>query len=132
MKIQPLTQTFTVCKLNKDSDISIETKLAMKGICFVARTDEEVSLVCESPHVPAHTLEREDGWRAFRITGVLDFSLIGILSKISGILARERIGIFVVSTFNTDYVLVKADHFREALLALEQEGYEILQLENIC
>ena len=57
--------------------------------------------------MPKMTIEREDGWRGFRIQGILDFSLIGILSKLSGILADNKIGIFAISTFNTDYILVK-------------------------
>ena len=70
-------------------------------------------------------IERDDGWRAFRIQGTLDFSLIGILSKISTILAENKIGIFAVSTFNTDYILVKENNFDSALNALKEHGYEI-------
>ena len=72
------------------------------------------------------TIERDDGWRGFRIQGVLDFSLIGILSKLSGILAEHKIGIFAVSTYNTDYILVKEANFNRALEALVSEGYIVL------
>ena len=75
--------------------------------------------------VPGQTLQREDGWKAFRTQGELDFALIGILSKISGILAENQIGIFVVSTYNTDYILVKEENFVRALDVLEAAGYEI-------
>lgn len=74
---------------------------------FIGRSDEENSLVCLTEDVPDNTIIREDGWRAFYIEGVLDFSLVGILSKISTLLAENNIGIFAVSTFNTDYILVK-------------------------
>ncbi|MBD5396020.1 MAG: ACT domain-containing protein, partial [Lachnospiraceae bacterium] len=74
---------------------------------------------------PANVTERDDGWRAFRIEGVLDFSLIGILSKISAILAEAKIGIFAVSTFNTDYILVKAENFEKALSVLAAAGYDL-------
>ena len=73
----------------------------------------------------ANTLERDDGWKAFRIEGILDFSLIGILSKLSSILAEEEIGIFAVSTFNTDYILVKKENFEKALQVLADKGYGI-------
>ena len=63
---------------------------------------------------------------AFRIQGVLDFSLVGILSGISGILAAQGIGIFAVSTFNTDYILVKEENFDRALDILAAEGYRIV------
>ena len=74
---------------------------------------------------PDGTTEREDGWRGFYIQGVLDFSLIGILSELSRILAENRIGIFAVSTYNTDYLLVKQENWSSALDALRAEGYEM-------
>ncbi|MBQ9595796.1 MAG: ACT domain-containing protein, partial [Synergistaceae bacterium] len=60
-------------------------------------------------------LERSDDWRGFRVKGVLDFSLVGILAKISGLLAENDIALFAVSTFNTDYIFVKSDKFTDAL-----------------
>ncbi len=94
-------------------------------ILFFGRTDEELSLVCKTEDAPSVTTERDDGWRGFRIKGILDFSLIGILSEISGILAENRIGIFAVSTYNTDYILVKKENFEHALNVLASKGYEI-------
>ncbi len=69
----------------------------------------------------------EDGWRALRVKGVLDFSLTGILAKISGILANAKIGIFAVSTYNTDYILMKKENFEKALNVLSDAGYDILK-----
>ena len=84
-------------------------------------------MVCITEDVPANVTERDDGWKAFRIQGVLDFSLIGILSKISGILAENNIGIFAISTFNTDYVLTKKEDYQKALTALNSAGYQIIE-----
>ena len=70
--------------------------------------------------------KRDDGWRGFRIQGILDFSLIGILSKLSGILAEHKIGIFAVSTYNTDYILVKKENFERALEVLTLAGYTVV------
>ena len=103
----------------EDIDLSSE-------LYFIGRTDEELSLVCRTEDTPIHTLERDDGWRGFRIQGVLDFSLIGILSKLSSILAEHRIGIFAVSTYNTDYILVKEENFERALEILSSEGYSVV------
>ena len=75
--------------------------------------------------MPANALERDDGWMAFRIEGTLDFSLIGILAKISSLLAQNGVGIFAISTFNTDYILTKKENFAKALNALREAGYEI-------
>ncbi len=121
MKIKKLDDHFSVCKVADFSRVNPDAEY-----CFVGKTDEENSLVCLTRDVPENTLERDDGWRAFRIQGVLDFSLIGILSEISGILAENKIGIFVISTYNTDYVLVKEENYRRALAALDAAGYEIV------
>ncbi len=93
---------------------------------FIGKTDEEISLVCKTEDTPKNTLVADDGWKGFRIQGVLDFSLIGILSKISTILAEEKIGIFAISTYNTDYVFVKKENYEKALEALAHNGYLIV------
>lgn len=108
MEIQKLDYDFSVCKVEDYSFVDLNAKY-----CFTGKTDEEKSLVCLTGDVPPNTIERDDGWMAFRICGILDFSLIGILSEISGILAENKIGIFAVSTFNTDYILTKKKIIRE-------------------
>ena len=121
MELKKLDYDLTVCKVSNIADIDTSA-----DFYFIAKTDEELSLVCRTEDVPESTLEREDGWKGFRIQGVLDFSLIGILSKLSGILADEGIGIFAVSTYNTDYILVKEENFDRALSVLSQAGYEVV------
>ena len=120
MELKVLATELSVCKVADTAGIDLTADLV-----FIGKTDEELSLVCPTVVVPATTLACEDGWRAFRIEGVLDFSLIGILARISSILADEGIGIFVVSTYNTDYVLVKAASLDAALTALERGGYDV-------
>ena len=118
MEMKRIDYDFSICKVEDYSQLKENSEY-----CFIGKTDEENSLVCITDDVPSNTTEREDGWKAFRIRGVLDFSLIGILAKISGILAGKGIGIFAVSTFNTDYVLVKSENYERALKLLEEEGY---------
>ena len=120
MRIKIIKESFSVCKVKDYSHVNLNDEF-----CFVAKTDEEKSLVCITENVPGNVLEREDGWRAFRIQGVLDFSLIGILSRISGLLAENEIGIFAISTFNTDYILTKEENFHRALKVLGDAGYSI-------
>ena len=120
MELYPLGCRLTVCKLERLQDVDMNGE-----IFFLGKTDEEISLVCETEHAPENTLSREDGWRGFGIQGVLDFSLIGILSKLSAVLAENGIGIFAVSTYNTDYILVKEERFTEALDVLEKAGYTV-------
>lgn len=121
MQLKTLDCDLTVCKLPDTADIDLS-----KDFYFIGRTDEEISLVCKTEDTPGNTTDRDDGWKGFRIEGVLDFSLIGILSKISGILADNKIGIFAVSTYNTDYILVKKENFEKALRVLGEAGYEIV------
>jgi hypothetical protein len=121
MELKRLSQDLTVCKVASVEDIDLHSELL-----FVGKTDEEISLVCPTSDVPQHTTERDDGWKGFRIQGVLDFSLIGILAKLSGILDENKIGIFAVSTYNTDYILVKAENFDRAMDALAASGYAIV------
>lgn len=122
MEIKKIDYDFSVCKVADYSDVNLDAEYS-----FAGKTDEEKSLVCITRDVPANVIEREDGWKAFRIQGVLDFSLIGILSKISGILADNKIGIFAISTFNTDYVLTKKENYQKALDVLKNAGYKIIE-----
>ena len=121
LTIQMIDQTFSVCKVENYDGIDIE-----QPFIFTGSTDEEKSLVCPESMVPSKTIERDDGWRGFRIVGQLDFSLIGILSRISEILASNKIGIFAVSTYNTDYILVKKENYEKALDALKSAGYKVV------
>lgn len=121
MELKRLPYDLTVCKIDSVEDIDLS-----KEFFFVGKTDEELSLVCRSEDTPEKTIECDNGWKGFRIEGVLDFSLIGILSKLSGILAEHKIGIFAVSTYNTDYILVKEENFEKALDVLANEGYRVV------
>ena len=116
MKLKTLDQELSVCKVVSISDIDLNGKFF-----FIGKTDEEISLVCLTSDVPENTTDRVDGWRTFRIEGVLDFSLIGILSEISKVLADNKI----VSTYNTDYILVKKENLQKAQQALKASGYEV-------
>lgn len=121
MEIKKLDYDFTVCKVEDYTLVNMED-----AYCFIGKTDEEKSLVCRTENVPENVMEQEDGWKAFRIQGILDFSLIGVLSKIATLLAENNIGIFVVSTYNTDYVFVKEEKIFEALQLLADAGYKIV------
>ena len=120
MIIEVLRQEFSVCRVTVLSEVNMKEEF-----CFIGKTDEENSLVCSSQNVPSNAAACDNGWRAFRIQGTLDFSLTGILSKISGLLAEHKIGIFAVSTYNTDYILTKSGNFQKALDVLEDSGYQI-------
>ena len=121
MELKKLEHDFSVCKVSSLTDFDLTN-----DFYFIGKTDEELSLVCRTEDTPLTPVERDDGWKGFRIQGILDFSLIGILSEISGILAENKIGIFAVSTFNTDYILVKQENLEKALRVLADSGYTII------
>ncbi len=121
MELEKLPYDLTVCKVPDTAALDFG-----KDFYFLGKTDEEISLVCRTEDTPSDAIEREDGWKGFRIQGILDFSLIGILSRLSGILADNNIGIFAVSTYNTDYILVKDGDYDMALEVLEKEGYQVI------
>lgn len=120
LRMDALGQEFSICKVADYSQIDLESPFV-----FTGSTDEEKSLVCPTELIPQNNVERDDGWKALRIIGMLDFSLVGILARISNILAENSIGIFAVSTFNTDYIFVKRFNFDKAIKALEDAGFII-------
>ena len=121
MKIRKIHQEFSVCQVEDYSLVNLDSKY-----CFLGKTDKEKSLVCVTSDVPSNTIQRDDGWKAFYIQGILDFSLIGVLSKITTILANNEISIFAISTYNTDYVLIKKKNYQRALNILKSSEYEII------
>ena len=115
MELKIINQDFSICKVEDLSQINYSDRF-----CFVGKTDEELSLVCNTNLVPQNAIECDNGWKAFRIQGVLDFSLIGILSEISTLLADNHVGIFAVSTYNTDYIFIKEENFEKSIKILEK------------
>ena len=122
MEIKKIHQEFSVCQVEDYSFVNLDSEYS-----FIGKTDEEKSLVCLTSEVPPNVIRRDDGWKALRIQGVLEFSLIGILSKIAAILADHNILIFAVSTYNTDYLLIKKENYEKAIQALEAAGYKIIE-----
>ncbi len=122
MIIEKIKYDFSICKVSDVSLVNFQTEF-----CFTGKTDKELSLVCITDDTPENTIERNDGWRAFRIKGTLDFSLVGILAKITTLLAEKEIGIFAISTFDTDYILTKAENYARAIETLRGAGYQIIE-----
>ena len=120
LEIRVIPGEFSVCQVEE-----LGRDALAEPFCFVGKTDEELSLVCPIDAVPEQTLSRDDGWRMFGIVGTLDFSLIGVLANISRALADAGVGLFAVSTYNTDYILVKKENLLRAREALRAAGYEI-------
>ena len=122
LRIRLLQGTYAVCQI-KDTE-NILNCFDEKDFFSVTKTEDEISVVMLQDKI-ASDVKVEKDWRILKVEGILDFSLIGILAKISGILAKNSISIFVISTFNTDYILVKEEKIEKAMTVLSKEGYEI-------
>lgn len=121
MTIRFLESDFAVCKLRDLSRLNLAS-----GFFFLSKTPDELSLVCFADEVPDNALSVDAGWRAFRVEGTLAFNLVGILSRLTGILAAKGISVFAVSTYDTDYVLVKEAMEEVTREALRESGYTVV------
>jgi hypothetical protein len=116
-----LVGVFAVVRLDRDS--SIPSWAFCGSLSSVSKTSSELSVVCEEGLVvEAEVTAVERGFRAMQIDGPLDFGLTGVLSSILSCLAQERISVFAISTFDTDYVLVRDSKLALAIDALRRAG----------
>lgn len=124
LKIKLLDGIYAVCQINDGE--KVPSWVEEKEFFSVTKTEDEISLVMLQDKI-SNDIKAEKDWRILKVEGTLDFSLIGILAKISDILAKNQISIFVISTFNTDYILVKEEKIDKAMTVLSKEGYEIIK-----
>ena len=127
-KLRLLPDTYAVCRLEKDAPAP---DWGTRGLfSSVTRTAEELSVVCPDAQVPGR-VKREGGWRVLKVEGPLDFSLTGVLASLTAPLAREGISVFALSTYDTDYLLVKKEQLEMAIQALRGEGYEVKKVRGL-
>ncbi len=124
MKLTVLKDRYAICKLDHQNTIP-DWVHASHGFSSMTYTPDELSIVCNEKHVPAEIIQ-EKGWRILKVIGPLDFSLVGIISRITGILADAGISLFTVSTYETDFILVKQEVLDRALNALGEAGMVIV------
>ncbi len=122
LKIRLLQGIYAVCQISNRE--KVPSWVEEKGFFSVTKTEDEISVVMLQDKI-SKEIKAEKDWRILKVEGILDFSLIGILAKISSVLAENQISIFVISTFNTDYILVKEEKIEKAMAVLNLEGYEI-------
>ena len=119
LKFRVLKGLYSVCRLNNDAEIS--DWINKSEFYLITQTDCELSIVCFQENIPS-AVKFEKDWKIITIDGKLDFSLIGIISKISSLLAENGISIFVISTFDTDYFMVKQENFDKTIELLKAIG----------
>ncbi len=119
-----IAETFTLHRLAHAADVPPQ---AWRSAFFaITRTDEELSLVLPET-VEIESEKSEAGWACFKVEGPLAFNLVGILASIAGALSEAGVPIFALSTFDTDYVLVKREQLQAASEALTAAGYQVRQ-----
>ena len=105
---------------------------AYRGEFFsITNTAEEISIVCLAKVIPEN-VDKDAGWKILKIEGILSFGLVGILAQFSAVLAAAEVSIFAISTYNTDYVLVKNEDFDAAVVALRKDGHEVFRETSSC
>ncbi|MGA9771992.1 MAG: ACT domain-containing protein [Blastocatellia bacterium] len=117
-----LPEEFAICRLDADSPVP---SWAFAGnLSSVTRTADEMSIVCEQKHAPEETRCDRD-WLCLKVHGPLDFSLTGVMASLAVPLAEAEISLFALSTFDTDYLMVKESNLEKAIRALTDAGHEI-------
>ena len=114
---------YCICRLGPGEPLPAWT--APAAFCSVTRTPEELSVVCDQDVVPA-PIEADRGWRLLRVQGRLDFSLVGVLAGLTTTLANANVTVFALSTYDTDYLLVRDEALERAVAAFREAGYEVV------
>ena len=122
-----LRETFAICRLDKDAPIPEWT--FQGGLFSVTRTKDELSIVCPQINVPKGIICNQ-GWSCLKVMGPLDLFLTGIISSIATTLEEEGISLFSISTYDTDYVMVREKDLEKAIFALTEAGQKIEWEQN--
>ena len=123
MKLSVLPGRFAVCRLAPNAPLPASP--ADTSFWSLTRTRDELSLVCAEASIPSDCLSVERNWCAFGVAGPLDFALVGILASLTATLAKAQISVFAISTYDTDYLLVKEETRAQAIAALREGGHMI-------
>lgn len=123
LTLKLLDNTYGVCRL--DAITPLPSWGSLDPFYTVTRTEDELSIVCLESSIP-EDIQCEKPWRILKVVGPLDFSLVGILSKLSGLMADAKISIFAISTYDTDYILIKASDIERATQVFLTHGYNVI------
>lgn len=127
LQLSLLNEIYGICVF--ENDAPIPDWAAMTSFCSITRTQKELTIVCPQNIIP-FGCECDTDWRCFRIDGSFDLNQIGVISSLAAPLARAGISIFVVSSFDTDYILVKKEKVEQAVTVLSDNGHLIARPEN--
>ncbi len=122
-----LPETLAICRLDKNAPIP---DWAFSGsFISITRTEEELSVVCPQINIP-EGVRHDEGWRCIKVDDTLDFSLTGVIASLTMPLAFEGVSVFAISTFDTDYLLVKEKNLGKAAAVLSENGHLVIDQQN--
>ena len=124
LQLKVLPYRYAVCQLAADAPLPVWAFPPDGGFASVSRTDDELSVICRQDNVPER-VRAERGWRCFKVEGPLVFDAVGIMAGLTGALAAASVPVFAVSTYDTDYILVKDERLAAAVEALRHRGYRV-------
>ncbi|MGB2956380.1 MAG: ACT domain-containing protein [Anaerolineales bacterium] len=127
LKLELLDGRFAIHRFGETNDIPAE--VFRSGFFNICKTDEELSIVCPSS-LELNSENSNSDWACIKVIGPLDFNLIGVLAKLLGILAEAQISILTLSTYDTDYILIKSEKVKEAKAVLEAADYKFKSKSN--
>jgi hypothetical protein len=128
--LEVLNDRLAICRKDKDEPLPKWAKAAPGEFFSVTRTRDELSIIIADARAPREAKCERD-WRLLMVKGPLDFNLVGIIAGLSGTLADSGVSIFALSTYDTDYIMVKQTDLDRALAALRQAGYPVSQPERL-
>ncbi|MCL2580447.1 MAG: ACT domain-containing protein [Oscillospiraceae bacterium] len=120
IEFKKLDMEISICKLLTMGNINWQSPFV-----HLSKTDEEISLACITGQEPADAIAVEAGWAALRLPTTPDTSLVRLASELLDLLEKNKIGLFVLSTFNTDYLMIRQRNYEQAIQILSGAGYAI-------
>lgn len=121
MDLECIPGRYAVCRLDATAPVPV---WATGPFVSVTRTADELSVVCADEYIPPD-VQAEPDWRCLRVAGTLDFALVGVLAALVQPLAAAGVSVFVVSTFDTDYLMVKGPEFGRTVEVLRNAGHAV-------
>jgi hypothetical protein len=122
LSLQVLAGQYTIHRFSPESGLPMAA--LESAFLSITKTVDELSIVCDA-EISLESEHSESGWSCIKVLGPLDFALTGVLAKLSGVLAEADISIFAISTYDTDYLLVRSENLAETIEVLEKKGYMI-------
>ncbi|MFC1633924.1 ACT domain-containing protein [Planctomycetota bacterium] len=127
LRLRVLPKVYAICSF--DPDAAFPGWTHRSSILSITKTPKEITLVCEENHVPGEC-KKSEHWKCIKVEGRFDLDAVGVLASIAGPLAQNKISLYVISTYDTDYVLIQTKNIDKAMSCLDKFGHTFIDLEE--